>query len=166
MKVLSMISKLVPQKYSGNRYYTGILRCAWQKACNRDGMLHTIDCKELYDLQRKYFDLSGYGTQIKQHLGAALEIIPTLDRFRFGFVDADKEQLPQLPGNYCFQHWNRGAVLLSDNVLWSGKIVEPLVEGDLDTVALLEYNKLLNTDPRLETVLPPIRDGLTITRVK
>ena len=95
-----------------------------------------------------------------------MEIIPTLDTdFDLVFVDADKNNYP----NYLkllLPTLKSGAVLLSDNVLWSGKIVEPLVEGDLDTVALLEYNKLLNTDPRLETVLLPIRDGLTITRVK
>jgi len=58
-----------------------------------------------------------------------------------------------------------GAVILSDNVLWSGKVVKPVKEDDLDTQALLHYNKLLNEHPQLETVVLPIRDGLTISRV-
>ena len=167
-RVLSMLSKLIrPKTVLEIGTYTGYSALCLAEGMQPDGMLHTIDCnEELYDLQRKYFDLSGYGTQIKQHLGAALEIIPTLDTdFDLVFVDADKNNYP----NYLkllLPTLKSGAVLLSDNVLWSGKIVEPLVEGDLDTVALLEYNKLLNTDPRLETVLLPIRDGLTITRVK
>ena len=59
-----------------------------------------------------------------------------------------------------------GSVILSDNVLWTGKVIEPLIKGDKDTAALLKYNKMVNDHPRLETVLLPIRDGLTITRVK
>ena len=61
---------------------------------------------------------------------------------------------------------NSGGIVLSDNVLWSGKIVEALDPKDIDTKVLLAYNKLLNTDKRIETVLLPIRDGLTISRVK
>ncbi len=60
---------------------------------------------------------------------------------------------------------NKGGVILSDNVLWSGKVVEPLQPNDLSTKILLDYNKMLNTDPRLETVLLPVRDGLTVSRV-
>jgi len=60
---------------------------------------------------------------------------------------------------------NKGGIILSDNVLWSGKVVEPLKEGDLSTQVLLEYNKRLKDDIRVETVLLPIRDGLTVSRV-
>ena len=117
------------------------------------------------DFQRKYFDKSPWGNQIIQHLGGAVDIIPTLDvRFDLVFIDADKENYL----NYyelIVPKMNKGGIILSDNVLWSGKVVEPLKEGDLSTKILLEYNKRLNDDPRVETVLLPIRDGLTVSRV-
>jgi predicted O-methyltransferase YrrM len=128
--------------------------------------LHTIDInEELHDLQRKYFDKSGQGQQIVQHTGNAIDIIPTLDvSFDLVFIDADKKNY----NNYLdlmLELLPSGAVILSDNVLWSGKVVETLKKGDKDTEVLLEYNKRINEHPKLETVLLPIRDGLTITRV-
>ena len=167
-RVLSMISKIKNPKYILEiGTYTGYSALCLLEGMQRGGALHTIDVnEELWDLQRKYFDLSGRGEEIIQHLGDAREIIPTFDLpFDLVFIDADKSNyptylellLPKLPS---------GALLLSDNVLWSGKVVEPVKEDDLDTRALLEYNRLLNEDPRLETVLLPIRDGLTVSRIK
>ena len=94
-----------------------------------------------------------------------MEIIPTLNTtFDLVFIDADKVNYP----NYfelVMPLLKSGAVILSDNVLWTGKVIEPLNPKDKDTAALLTYNKLLNTDDRVESVLLPIRDGLTVTRV-
>ena len=105
------------------------------------------------------------GKQIVQHLGEALDIIPTLDlKFDLVFIDADKENYI----NYfelIVPKMNKGGVILSDNVLWSGKVIEHLQSNDLSTKILLEYNQLLKNDPRVETVLLPIRDGLTVSRV-
>ena len=166
-RVLSMLSKLVQPKHILEiGTYTGYSALCLAEGMQKEGTLHTIDVnEELYDLQRKYFDRSPWGSQIVQHLGKALDVIPTLDvRFDLVFIDADKRNypaylemlLPILPA---------GAVILSDNVLWSGKVVEKVQEDDLDTQALLKYNTQLNEDKRLETVLLPIRDGLTISRV-
>ena len=103
---------------------------------------------------------------MEQYVGNALEIIPTLDvKFDLVFIDADKSNYI----NYfhlIIDKMNAGGIILSDNVLWSGKVVEKLDPKDLDTKVLLEYNKLLNSDERIETVLLPIRDGLTVSRVK
>jgi predicted O-methyltransferase YrrM len=100
-----------------------------------------------------------------QHLGEGTAIIPTLDlKFDLVFIDADKENYL----NYyelILPKMNRGGIILSDNVLWSGKVLEPLQPNDLSTKILLEYNELLHNDPRVETVLLPIRDGLTVSRV-
>jgi predicted O-methyltransferase YrrM len=131
-----------------------------------NGQLHTIDIKEeLVDFQRKHFDKSAWGHQIVQHLGEGIGIIPTIDlTFDLVFIDADKENYL----NYfelIVPKMNKGGIILSDNVLWSGKVVEPLQKNDLSTKVLLEYNKLLANDPRVETVLLPIRDGLTVSRV-
>lgn len=168
-RVLSMLSKLIrPKNILEIGTYTGYSALCMCEGIQKEGTLHTIDVnEELYDLQRKYFDKSGFGSQIFQHIGQALNVIPTLDeKFDLVFIDADKS-------NYCnyfdviIDKMNPGGVILSDNVLWSGKVVaDDISEKDIDTQVLLEYNKKINEDSRVETVLLPIRDGLTITRVK
>lgn len=167
-RVLSMLSKLIQPTYILEiGTYTGYSALCLAEGINEKGELHTIDInEELYDLQRKYFDASGMGDRIVQHIGNAMHIIPDLDRsFDLVFIDADKTNYP----NYLeliLPKLNTGAVILSDNVLWSGKVIDTVEEDDLDTKALIEYNKLLRDHPKLETVLLPIRDGLTISRVK
>ncbi|HAT63469.1 MAG TPA: methyltransferase [Flavobacteriaceae bacterium] len=166
-RVLSMLSKLVrPKNILEIGTYTGYSALCLAEGMRKDGKLHTIDInEELNNFQRKYFDKSGFGDQIIQHLGNALEIIPKLSEdFDLVFIDADKSNYP----NYLellLPKLKSGAVILSDNVLWSGKVVEKVKEDDIDTQALLRYNKMLNENPQLETVLLPIRDGLTVSRV-
>jgi predicted O-methyltransferase YrrM len=167
-RVLSMLSKLINAKYILEiGTYTGYSALCLAEGMRADGELHTIDInEELHDLQRKYFDKSGYGSNIIQHTGKALEIIPQLNKtFDLVFIDADKRNYPSYL-ELILPRLHSGSVIISDNVLWSGKVVEPLKEDDLDTKALLQYNEMLNEDARLESVLLPIRDGLTITRVK
>ncbi|WP_299211512.1 O-methyltransferase [uncultured Dokdonia sp.] len=166
-RVLSMLSKLIhPKAILEIGTFTGYSALCLAEGLQKEGILHTIDIKEeLVDFQRKHFDASPYGQQIQHHLGQALAIIPTLDvTFDLVFIDADKCNYIKY-FNLIMDKMNSGGVILSDNVLWSGKVVEPLQEKDVDTKVLLEYNKLLNEDPRLETVLLPIRDGLTISRI-
>lgn len=166
-RVLSMLSKLIrPKNILEIGTYTGYATLCLCEGMQKDGQLHTIDIKEeLVDFQRKYFDQSGWGTQIVQHLGEGTAVIPTLDlKFDLVFIDADKENYL----NYyelIVPKMNPGGIILSDNVLWSGKVLEPLQPNDLSTKILLEYNELLRNDPRVETVLLPIRDGLTVSRV-
>ncbi len=165
-RVLSIISKLVnPKNILEIGTYTGYSALCLAEGMQKEGVLHTIDVnEELYDFQRKYFDKSGYGNQIVQHLGNALEIIPDIDvTFDLIFIDADKDNYPNY-FNIIIDKLNTGGIILSDNVLWSGKVIEELKVDDISTKALLEYNKLLKEDPRLETVILPIRDGLTISR--
>ncbi|WP_262732093.1 O-methyltransferase [Gaetbulibacter sp. NE] len=165
-RVLSMISKLViPKNILEIGTYTGYSALCLAEGMQNNGELDTIDInEELVDFQRKYFDKSQYGNQIHQHLGNALEIIPKLNKtFDLVFIDADKPNYV----NYfhtIIDKLNVGGIILSDNVLWSGKVIEALKPDDASTKALLEYNVLLKNDPRVETVLLPIRDGLTISR--
>ena len=167
-RVLSMVSKLInPKNVLEIGTYTGYSALCLVEGIQPKGQLHTIDTnEELYDLQRKYFDKSGFGNQIIQHTGNALNIIPTIDKtFDLVFIDADKQNYP----NYLeiiLPKLKNGSVILSDNVLWTGKVIEKIQKGDKDTEALLKYNKMINEHSQLETVLLPIRDGLTLTRVK
>ncbi|MGY5354512.1 O-methyltransferase [Wenyingzhuangia sp. IMCC45467] len=167
-RLLAMISKLInPKNILEIGTYTGYSALCMCEGIQAKGSLHTIDKnEELYDLQRKYFDLSSWGNQIHQHVGNAVDIIPTIkQKFDLVFIDADKANY----ANYfdlIIDKMNSGGVILSDNVLWSGKVVQEINPKDIDTVALVAYNKKINEDSRVETVLLPIRDGLTITRVK
>lgn len=166
-RLLSMISKLIrPKNILEIGTYTGYSALCLMEGIQPDGILHTIDInEELYSLPRKYFNKSGQGHRMIQHTGNALDIIPTLSEdFDLVFIDADKSNYP----NYLallLPRLKQGAVILSDNVLWSGKVIEPLKADDEDTKALLRYNKMINEDPGLESVLLPIRDGITISRV-
>lgn len=167
-RLLSLISKLKSPKYILEvGTYTGYSALCLAEGLPKNGELHTIDKnEELEDLQNKYFVKSGMRNQITQYVGDALEVIPKLDKkFDLVFIDADKVNYK----NYfdlVLPKCNPGALILSDNVLWSGKIVEKLNPKDLDTAALIEYNKHVNQIEAVETVLLPIRDGLTLTRVK
>jgi len=164
-RVLSVLSKLIrPKTILELGTFTGYSALCLAEGLDKNGILHTIDInEELVDFQRSYFDKSDYGSQIVQHLGSVLDIIPTLDTtFDLVFMDADKPNYI----NYFHQiidKLNPGGVILSDNVLWSGKVIEALDPSDISTKIVLEYNTLLKEDPRLETVLLPIRDGLTVS---
>lgn len=167
-RILSLLSKIImPKNILEIGTYTGYSALCLAEGLAQNGVLHTIDVnEELYDLQRKYFDLSGYGKQIVQHLGYATEIISEIDTtFDLVFIDADKPNYPKYYESIV-DKLNPGGVILSDNVLWSGKVIEKVKNDDLSTHALLKYNKLLNEDDRLETVILPIRDGLTLSRKK
>lgn len=167
-RILSMISKLVaPKNILEIGTYTGYSTICLAEGLQKDGTIFTVDKnEELETLQQKYFTKSGYSHQIKSFVGNALDIIPTINKkWDMVFIDADKSNYI----NYfhlIMPKMNPGGVILSDNVLWNGKVVEKLNPKDLDTKVLLEYNTLLNSNNKIESVLLPIRDGITISRVK
>ena len=166
-RVLSMLSKIIhPSSILEIGTYTGYSTLCLAEGLAENGTIDTIDNEEeLFDFQRKYFDKSIWANQIAQHLGDALAIIPTLTKkYDLVFIDADKENYI----NYfhlVVPMMTKGGIILSDNVLWSGKVLEELKPNDITTKILLEYNQLLKDDTRVETVLLPIRDGLTVSRV-
>jgi len=166
-RVLSMISKLInPKTILEIGTFTGYSALCLAEGLQKDGALHTIDIKEeLVDFQKKHFEKSAFAKAIHQHLGPALEIIPELDmQFDLVFIDADKRNYINY-FNTIIEKMRPGGIILSDNVLWSGKVVEAVQEKDVDTQTLLEYNRLLNNDSRVESIVLPIRDGLTVSRV-
>ncbi|MDO5104552.1 O-methyltransferase [Capnocytophaga sp.] len=166
-RLLSLLSKLVnPVTILEIGTYTGYATLCLAEGLQPNGILHTIDVnEELQDLQREFFNRSGKGTQIIQHLGQAIDIIPKLNaKFDLVFIDADKKNY----ANYfdlVIEKMNKGGIILSDNVLWSGKVVEEIKQNDQQTKALIAYNQKIKNDPRVETILLPIRDGLSVSRI-
>lgn len=166
-RVLSMLSKLIrPLNILEIGTYTGYATLCLAEGMQENGSIDTIDInEELFDIQKKYFELSIWKNQISQHLGDALEIIPILNKkYDLVFIDADKDNYLKY-FDLIVPIVNKGGIILSDNVLWSGKVLETPDPRDLSTNVLVEYNKKVNEDPRVETVLLPIRDGLTISRI-
>ena len=167
-RLLSVLSKLLAPSYIVEiGAFTGYATLCLAEGLAPLGRLHTIEANEEYeDIQNKYFGQSPYREQIIQHFAPALEVLPTLpNAIDLVFIDADKKNYL----NYLeavLPKMRVGGVILSDNVLWSGKVVEPVKDNDKHTQVLMAYNERLATDPRLETVLLPIRDGLTLSRVK
>lgn len=167
-RLLSLIASLVrPKAILEIGTYTGYSALCLAEGLPEDGVLHTIDRNaELRRLQQKYFDRSGKGHQIIAHLGDAIEILPSLDqKFDLIFIDADKSNYL----NYLrlvTPMLNSGGLLISDNVLWSGKVTQEVKADDLDTKVLQEFNQQLNAHPEYQTVLLPIRDGLSVARKK
>ncbi len=166
-RVLSMLSKIInPKNILEIGTYTGYSALCLAEGLQKDGELHTIDVNpELESIQNKYFDKSPYRNQIHQHIGDAVNLIPGFNmEFDLVFIDAEKKQYDAY-FEAVLKKSKTGTVILSDNVLWTGKVVETLSPKDKTTKALLEFNKKLASDTRVETVLLPIRDGLTMSRV-
>jgi predicted O-methyltransferase YrrM len=166
-RVLSLLSKMQrPTHILEIGTYTGYSAICLAEGLAPGGVLHTIDInEELAPIQRRYFDQSGFGKQIIQHVGDALDIIPALDmHFDLVFIDAEKTNYDDF-FEAAIKKTKSGSIILSDNVLWSGKVVAPLDASDKATKSIIDYNKKLMEDPRVDTVILPIRDGLTLSRV-
>lgn len=167
-RVLSMLSKIIqPKKILEIGTYTGYSAICLAEGLAPKGVLHTIDInEELLNIQTKYFALSGNGDRIIQHTGDALTIIPELEGpFDLVFIDAEKKEYKKYYES-AISKTAKGGLILSDNVLWSGKVIKPLNKKDQATKALLEYNSYLKNDPRVATVMLSVRDGLTLCRVQ
>lgn len=167
-RLLSMISKLVrPEKILEIGTYTGYSALCFAEGLSENGKLITIDVnEELEPMVRKYIDKSPYKQQIDYRIGDAMTLVPQLeDGFDLVFIDADKQNYL----NYyklVFDKVKPGGLILTDNVLWSGKVVQEVKPNDKETKIILEFNEFVKNDPRAETVLLPIRDGIMLTRKK
>ena len=162
---LAIISKLIkPFNVLEIGTYTGYSTLCIAEGLNPAGMIHTIDKnEELLQIQNKYFEKSGLRNQIKQYTGDALAIIPKL-KFDFDmvFLDADKENYVKYL-ELISPILKPGGVLLTDNVLWHGKILENSENQDRVTRLIDKFNKKIVEDKSLKTVMLPIRDGISLT---
>lgn len=165
-RVLSMMSHMIrPKTVLEIGTYTGYSALCFAEGLAEGGKIITIDINaELEDRVRQYIDWAGLNDCIDFRIGNAMEIVPTIeDTFDLVFIDADKH-------NYCnyfdlvIDQVRPGGFIIADNVLWSGKVIEPVGANDKDTPALIEFNKKVLNDTRVENVLFPVRDGLMVIR--
>jgi predicted O-methyltransferase YrrM len=165
-RLLSLLSKIKQPKHILEvGTFTGFATLCLAEGLSTDGIIHTIDKNdEFQPIQDKYFEKSTFRTQIKQYLGNARDIIPTLpQKFDLVFIDADKRYYPQY-FEMILPKMNKGGLILADNVLWYGKVVDENAK-DAETKALKEYNEILAQDSRVEVVVLPVRDGISMARV-
>ena len=164
-KLLELISKVIaPENILEIGTYTGYSGICLARGLKEGGMLHTIERNdELASIQDKYFQKSGLKKCIKRHTGDAMEIIPRLNiLFDLVFIDADKKHYPDF-FNLVINKIKKGGVILADNVLWDGKVVDD-TSNDPDTFAIKEFNKKVANDKRVEATILPLRDGISIIR--
>ena len=162
--LLSIISKIKnPRKILEIGTYSGYSTLCLADGLSDDGQIHTIDKnEELLHIQNKYFNKSIHQKKIIQHTGNALNIIPNLNlKFDIVFIDADKENYSEYL-KMILPNMNKGAVLITDNILWHGKVVDQDKEIDYKTRKIAEFNKNLANESSLKSIIIPIRDGISI----
>ena len=163
-RILSMISNMIkPKTIVEIGTYTGYSALCLAEGLSENGILHTIDINEEYtSYAHKYFQRSDYTDKITQHIGNAVDVIPSIsEKVQLVFIDADKENYSNYY-NLIFDKLEIDGYIIADNVLWSGKVVEDKM--DIETKALDEYNKMIQNDDRVENILLPVRDGLMICK--
>ncbi len=173
-RLLELFVRMIrPQTVLEIGTFTGYSALSMAAGLADGAVLHTIEVDdELEPLAQSYFDRSPHGQKIRLHIGSALDIAPTLGcRFDLVFIDGDKREYPDYyrmlmgdSGGEPLVH--SGSVLIADNILWSGKVLQPVARNDRHTQALIEFNRMVTDDPRVENVIAPLRDGLNLIYVK
>lgn len=166
-RLLSIISKLLkPNRILEIGTYTGYSAICLAEGLPPKGLLHSIELDpELKSIATKYITEAGFENQIILHTGTALEIIPTLnEKFDLVFMDAEKYEYAEY-FDAVLPMMSPGGLILADNVLWSGQVTLSEIQ-DKKTKAVRAFNEKIVTDPRVEVVLLPIRDGISLIRKK
>ena len=167
-QVLSMLSKMIqPETILEVGTFTGYSAICLAKGLQEQGKLITIEIDdELETLAKKYFSKAGIEHKVDQRIGVALEIISTLKTtFDLVFMDADKREYVDYY-QAVFEKVKPGGYIIADNTLWSGKVLEKPAEDDAQTEGIIAFNTLVKNDSRVEKVILPLRDGMTIIRKK
>ena len=164
--LLTLLSKLIgPLRILEIGTYTGYSALCLAYGLPDQGVIHTIEINdELEGLASSFFEESGMKSRIVQHIGDAEIVVPALDdRFDLVFIDADKRKY-LAHYNLIFPKVNIGGIIIADNTLWAGKVVQKVERADEQTLGILQFNDFVRNDHRVETFMIPVRDGMTILR--
>ncbi|MBQ6940502.1 MAG: O-methyltransferase [Alistipes sp.] len=169
-KLLEMLVRMMrPRRILEIGTFTGYSALSLARGLQDGAFIDTIEVDdELEDIAAKYFAESEYGSRIRHHIGSALEVVPRLGEvYDMVFIDGDKREYPDyyrmlMDGGYV----RSGSVMLADNILWYGKVAEPIARNDRHTEAIVEFNRMVSDDERVDNVIVPIRDGINLIRVK
>ena len=169
-RLLEMLVRMMrPRRVLEIGTFTGYSALSMAAGLDEGAELHTVEVDdEQEEFIRSYFARSPHGDKITLHIGSALEIAPKLGG---EFIDGDKREYPAYYRMLMGDDGGRrlvhgGSVLIADNILWSGKVVQPIAHHDRHTQALVEFNRMVVEDPRVENVIVPLRDGLNLIRIK
>lgn len=167
-RLLEMLVRMLrPQRILEIGTFTGYSAICMARGLSDGGELHTIEVNdELEEFAAGYFVHSGLSDRITQHIGSALDIVPSLGCFDLVFIDGDKREYPQYYDMVMTHSVHSGTFLLADNILWYGKVTENVPQSDWHTRAIRQFNDRVVEDDRVENVILPIRDGLNLIRVK
>lgn len=173
-KLLKMLVRMLrPRHVLEIGTFTGYSALSMAAGLEEGGRIDTFEVDdEQRDFIQSWFDRSPWGDRIRLHIGSALELAPRLGaQFDLVFIDGDKREYPDYyrmllgdSGGVALVH--PGSVLIADNILWYGKVAEPVVRNDRHTQGLVEFNRMVAEDDRVENVIVPLRDGLNMIRVK
>ena len=169
-KLLEMLVRMMrPERILEIGTFTGYSALSLARGLDEGAFIDTIEVDdELEDIAANYFAESEYGSRIRHHIGSALEVVPRLGEvYDMVFIDGDKREYPDyyrmlMDGGYV----RSGSVMLADNILWYGKVAEPIARNDRHTEAIVEFNRMVREDERVDNVIVPIRDGINLIRVK
>ena len=169
-KLLEMLVRMMrPKRVLEIGTFTGYSALSIARGLEDDALLDTIEVDdELEEIASRYFEASGYGHRIRQHIGSALDVVPRLGEvYDMVFMDGDKREYPDyyrmlVDGGYL----HSGSFILADNILWYGKVAQPIAHNDRHTEAIVEFNRMVKEDARVDNVIVPIRDGINLIRVK
>lgn len=167
-QVLTMLAKMIqPENILEIGTFTGYSAICLAKGLRDNGKLITIEIDdELEEFARSYFKKAGFQDKIIQRIGVALEIIPTLkETFDLVFMDADKQEYVAYYQE-VFDKVESGGYIIADNTLWSGKVINEPAPDDFQTKGIQEFNEFIRNDNRVEKVILPLRDGVTVIRKK
>lgn len=173
-RLLEMLVRMLrPRRALEIGTFTGYSALSMAAGLEEGAELHTVEVDdEQEEFIRSYFARSPHGRKITLHIGSALDIVPKLGgEFDLAFIDGDKREYPDY---YRMLMGDDGgcplvrsdSVLIADNILWSGKVVQPIAHNDRHTQAVMEFNRMVREDPRVENVIVPLRDGLNLIRIK
>lgn len=167
-RLLKMLVEMIrPKQILEIGTYSGYSALCMAEGLAEDGMVHTIEIfDELEDFTRPWIENSPWADKVKFYIGDALEIVPNLDiTFDLAFIDGNKREYVNYY-NMVIQYMNKGGYIFADNTLWDGHVLEPPPIDDEQTIGIMAFNDLVANDTRVEKVILPLRDGLTMIRCK